>query len=651
MTQRLLILDHPELTWLDRARAATAPGDVWQVLVLRMNPQSFQRQCAPALAGLGTWTLVDTSALAQAAHDLVASFLVDYIARLPGQDLGGQTLAELLAEPGHNLWWYLETSEKNHLRSPLVGQLYQLALARLALTRHPGAEVWLDLHDRHLQKILAAACAPSASVTEVAAAPARHPWRSYWANALRACGVVLFQRLLIQLGRWSSPCASEAVFFFSFYPYWWIRPYRPDLVDRFFAHLPEGITAQYVAWLTDPREVWQQRRAVGAALRQRALVPLQQFVSLADALGLLSPRAFLQYWRFETRLRPHLQAQFAGFEVGELFGADLSRSLAGPERWLCQLLAQASRRFSHRVKPRAVVYRIEFQPFENALLFGLGPQTPTVGFHHASFGRYHLPLRFAPGELAEAWRHPSESRTRPLPRAILASGEAGVDHLRAQGYPAERIFTCGPQRHGDLLAFLRQRPPRPALRARLHLPADQPVLFVALATVAAETEALFATLAEACQVFGQLHLVLKPHPTRPLAGLAQDIAREVIGPDRITLVPADGNMYEYLAAADALVGISSTIAFEAMALEVMPIMFEDPATFTPNSLADYEAALYVVRTPAALRVALSDTLANTAPAQAKKQAWAQTLRYVFRDLETPLAVQLRRALLQASMLE
>jgi hypothetical protein len=195
--------------------------------------------------------------------------------------------------------------------------------------------------------------------------------------------------------------------------------------------------------------------------------------------------------------------------------------------------------------------------------------------------------------------------------------------------------------------MLHGRRSRAELRAALGLP-DRPLYYVAIAIVETETEGLFASieegLASGAGPAGASHFLVKTHPNRPAGDEAMRRAMESLGTGRSSFVPPDGNMYEYLAASDAMICIGSTVAFEAMALGVMPVVYEHPGTFAATSLRAFEAALYVVSSPAALREALDEIAADGPGARARRASWAEALAQVFGDLVTPLQQQLDAAL-------
>jgi hypothetical protein len=108
-------------------------------------------------------------------------------------------------------------------------------------------------------------------------------------------------------------------------------------------------------------------------------------------------------------------------------------------------------------------------------------------------------------------------------------------------------------------------------------------------------------------------------------------------------MPAAGALYDYVRAADAMVCIGSMIAFEAIALGIMPIVFENPATYPATSLAEYESGLFVTRDAAGLIEAIEDVRIDSRRSRVKRLAWPAVLKDVFGDLDTPLEDQMDEA--------
>lgn len=643
MARRLIVIDQYNIDWLDRA-CNVNDGDEWHLLVLRVSELVFMRRFGSQLAPLGNWRIVTLASHSLEAHRLVGEFVLSCINELPDQDLAGETLAQGLGK----YWWYLPITEKSPFRPPLVSQLYQLSIFYLVLKQGSYDEVWSVVSDALLNDAISSA-EGLPSLVKVAHVPytAANPFARYWLNAARAFGAWLIVCVMLWMRGWGFNTACDGgLALLTFFPYWWTQPFNPNAVERFFATLPSDADAFYLAWLTHPREFWRRWHEASAVMRFKRIVPLQLFVKLSDAARILiMSKTFSFQWRYETRLRRWLKVRYLCFDVSNLIGEEVSLSLSSSELVFHQLFEAALSNFSRRVKMRAMLYRVEFQPWESAVVFGVGSRAAVAGFYHAPFRLNHLPLRFAPGELTSHLKGERGTRDRPISKVMLATGDVAAGHLMDHGYPRGQIAICGPQRHGALINYLRQRAEsRDETRHRLGLPEGTPVFFVATGSIESENESFFAVLSEACAGVGDFRLIVKTHPAKPFGDSVLNRALDIVGKDRAVLMPPDGTLYDYLTAADALICIPSGMVFEALALEVMPISFEDPATFSANSLADFESAIYIVHDANTMRKALQDVIGGSAGAQAKKRVWHDTVARVFADVSTPLGTQLKRAL-------
>jgi hypothetical protein len=473
----------------------------------------------------------------------------------------------------------------------------------------------------------------------------RHPVSRYWTHGVSVAAQALATKLLAWLDGWSDvPRSTGGTAAFTVYPLWWSAPFTSAASDRFFSHLADIGVAGYLAWFGSPTLLWRHRREVRQIVRARGLLPLQAFLKVVEPLSLLRFSRFRPVWRYERHLRSHVRATFARFDVGPLMADEVSRSLTAGEPFQNSLISRAVRRASGALRPETVLFRLEFQPTESALLRGLGGTAAGIGYLHYPFARNYLSMRFAPGEIDRYLGCQDSPRERPLPSAVIASGEAGLQHLADSGYPRTRMAVCGPQRYGRLAEYLRGRPDPRAVRATLGLPAGVRVFFVALAIKEEDTEALFGALAEAAAIAGDFRLVVRTHPNRPRGDDALAVALTALGASRASLMDPTQDVYDYLVAVDAMICIGSMIAFEAMALGTMPIVFENPGSHAALSLAEYEAGLFVVRNGQELAAALG-AVGHDGPAARRKRAhWPVVLQQVLGDLETPLPKQLLAAL-------
>ena len=652
--RRLIISDSYDLSWLGVARAATRDGDSWAILPLGLSHRAYQHRTSEGLADLPGCVVLDLGEVAQEARQAVKDFVLEAFHRLPEQQMAGENLYDLLQTPEGNHWWFLRTSEKNPIRDPLIDQLYRLAVVRSMTEMCNYEEIWIAVDEAPLRDVLASSFGEANETRVLTSTRRQHKWWwdqfplvRYWIHAIHTLVDYLLVRVFFSLPGWPHPKAmGGGVLFFTMYPYWWLSPYSQDSRERFFASPDKIPGGRYLTWFVWPEKLWRNRHQVRQAIRRHGLVPFQPYIGVFQACSLLSPLSFARTVRFHWRMRRELRVGFHGFEVGDLIAEDLSRSLTGSEFFMNVLLCKAARILGRTSDARAFVVRMEAQVDENALFMGVGRHIPTVGFLHSPVVDNALPLHFASGELAERLQgHPS-TRVRPLPHGVLVCGTGWEKRLAAEGFPVDRIALCGPQRHQSLVDRLHAAGGRATARLELGLPAEVPIVVVAPALLENETEALFRALMDALadDVIEDLRVIVKSHPNKLASEDALGTAMLTMGPERASIMPHGADVYHYLAAADALVCIGSWIAFDAMAMGVMPIVFEDPATFAATSMASYEKGLFVVRDGEELRAALLDTMSASEEALRRRRAWSPMLVEVFGNLDLPLEEQLRDGL-------
>lgn len=653
MTRRLFIADSYESRALVGAAAAASAGDAVDVLLLGLSPAWLRWQHPARAEALRSCAMVDPARFADAVRSQVRRFVVDFIGALPEIDLGGgETLARLLRDPEGSVWWYLETSEKGPYRGPLIGQLHALAMARAAIDAGGYEEVAHSVRDPLLRAALQSSDGSGRLVDlGIDGTPARHgnalhdrPLLRYLVNTVLASARLFAAWSLPRAPDGRAGIARRRRVVFTVFPGWWTSATRPAARERFFAAANEAHIAGYLAWVTSPGDLRRNRAGVAAVAARHRILFLQHFLGLADLAAVWSPRRFRRLRAFE-RLRSRIRVRFAGFEAGPLVVRDIARSLSGNETFQDLLLRRAVARATAALAPSAILYRAEFQPLENAMLRGSAGRATRLGFVHFPFGENYLSAQFGVDEVERHSRLSGDPDARPMPDGLLAGGEAMAEHLTATGFPRSRIEVCGPLRYDSLMAYRQTQLPKMTLRRRLQLPSDSTIIIVALAIVEADTEALFGAMMEALEGHTRdVRIVVRTHPNRPAGDPALATTIATLGADRASVMPDDGALYDYIAAADAMVCIGSMIAFEAMALGVMPIVFDNPGTFGAVSLAEYNEALFSVRTGAELRDAIWHVVGDDEVAAGKREAWPRQLSRVFGDLDRPAADQFTRAL-------
>jgi glycosyltransferase involved in cell wall biosynthesis len=529
----------------------------------------------------------------------------------------------------------------------LISRLYQLARTRVAVNRGNYSQITIDIEDFPLR----AAIAGAQDVSPVVDVGQRRS-RSLIASARRALRAALRipqgiarlagWRLVLVYAGWQLPeLPDRPLLSYTHVPKWWTALSGVAPRDRFLPLAKCGGVDGYFAWLDAPSRLWRQREAIGRLIAAERLWPLQRAIRLRDAWMIARPArlgALARVWKWASGL----DCRFLGFPVGPVIAEEVQRCLSSGELVQDTLVTAAVSRAVSQLKPRAIVYRAELATSEHALVAGAGGQTCTIGFIHYPFWENYLGMRFTARE-KKKWLGTAVDGDRPLPDAFICNGVLLARHLESDGVPRDRVALCGPQRLAGLVAFQQRARSRDDLRSALGFSGPAPIVFVALAVRERDTEALFAALFEALHGRGDVRLIIRTHPNRPTGDAALRAAIDALGPGRAHFVPDGADLYEWLALADVMVCIGSTVAFEAMALGIPAIVFQNPATFDVNGLNEYRDALFVVRDGRELGAALQAVFDGAASVEMKRRHWPETLDGVLGDRARPLGGQLSAA--------
>jgi len=141
-----------------------------------------------------------------------------------------------------------------------------------------------------------------------------------------------------------------------------------------------------------------------------------------------------------------------------------------------------------------------------------------------------------------------------------ACGDAIPRQMQAHGVPAERFHVTGQPRY-DALCALRRNADATALRTKYDLP--QGARCVLLATQPHQSPAFVQRIADAVLATPDVELLLRQHPAeeeQKYVAMARELG------ERCHLLGSSGNIFELIAASDALVTEFSTVALEAVIL-------------------------------------------------------------------------------------
>ena len=598
----LIITDSGPEAWIDRLCVAGGGDSVVDVLPLGISQDHYRVSHGKLLERLGKWKFAETSQATAQARSAIRECVPQLMVQLRnGQFNSEGSLLDQFQHDGFNAWWFLEVSEKSAYRGLLINRLFYLALVQSVMNATICRKVCLCLNDAVLSQSMAGGLAKLNIDYVIVEGKGRVTssgvlsWLSvHLRNALGVGILQALQRLMVR-GLRISNCqlpSSQSVLLFSFYPRMWSSPYSEEASEWFFGLFPKFFPDQqpvhYSIWLTAwPWEIWERRRELRSFFRHQKAFCLTRFAGLRAIAGLFYPKWWLLHFRLSGMQRRNKSLRFAAFDVGSMVYEELHRSLSSSEFFRDLLLIRAWRNLSKSFSVAAVLYRLEFQPFENAILYGVRDRARTVGFQHSSFGRNYLPYHFMPGELSSS----PHAGSMPLADLVVMSGEFGREVMLKNGCRPELVEVCGPLRYRNLLSKVNQRSDRRAEACkRLGVNRTTKILVVATSVSRQDAEGLLAALQECAAVLEGAMIMFKSHPALPLEKKFLEVARSCVGLSQCRVLASVQELYDALLLANVAIVNNSTVAFEALVLGVVPVIFDSGSVFDPKAMESDEWA-------------------------------------------------------------
>ncbi|MBI3899043.1 MAG: hypothetical protein HY308_12215 [Gammaproteobacteria bacterium] len=643
---RLVVLDGYRRELKD---AGTDDGHM-RLLPLRYPSQALIDEAKIHGRDLAPDMFLPFAPLAVRAKQVLKEFVPRYYAQLPfRRGPSGYSLADSVFPGDPAGWWLTDMSEKSVFRGTLIARLYSLALVRAACDVHRPAEVWIALADAKLAKVIADSLGPQYKVRIIS----RRPWFRKFKGAFQGaadkitypCRAValafgtLAELVLLKLlvgtaaESKSSSMSNRQVALFSFFPIWWRNAW--DAENRrevFYQGLPQGMSAagfavRHVVWLrVRLLSVFKDRVRIRTLARSNDFLCLQSLCSLT-ASGRLLGAAPIYCWRALHWQLPPEDRAFAGFTIESLVREELLRTTSDRELFRNLLLRHAVKKLPDF---DLLLFRIEFQPFERALLLGLGTRrTTTVGYQHSSIGEDYLSHVFAPGEIGR--RTTDAVASMPVPDHIVTTGSYAAQLMLKNGFSADQVHIVGPLRYQQLRSRWRERGQAPA---KANEGGKYPLL-IPVSLDYNEALSFAAVLAEA--LVGSEHrfvLEIKGHPTNDHGPEFLHRLQQKTSAINGQVVPATANLYDCIGRARALIMTGSTVGLEAIALGTPVVMFVNDTifSFTASSLNAVGPAVIKADDVVSLRQALRRLYEEETPFAEARPHWPGAIEAMFDDL-------------------
>jgi hypothetical protein len=312
---------------------------------------------------------------------------------------------------------------------------------------------------------------------------------------------------------------------------------------------------------------------------ETAVVPIERF---APAAALAGSRAIYRE-RHRTRrslwasdeLRAH--AVIRGCDCWPLVQQQLAGIALLQFPWSARSMDEAAAALAV-LEPEVAVTYAEAGGWGRALALECRRRgVPLAGLQHGFIYRHWLNYRHEIDEtVADAVN--AADRGFPFPAATLLFDENAARHLTTAGrFPPSTLAVTGSARLDELIASVRAMTPADIEQVRRDTGADMSRPLVLFAAKEREARPFLPALVEAMRAMPEVQLAIKPHP----AETPDVYASAVAGVANIHVVASGTALPPLLAAAGAIVTVNSTVAIDALALDVPAIVIGLPNNLTP----------------------------------------------------------------------
>lgn len=649
MDSRLLIItDNSKGRWFNRLTQdiSKKPHEI-SVLTLGITPAYFTQSNPHRAKVINSFKFVNIDDISEDIQRRIREFYINFIFELPQKCKKGVFFSK-----GENLWWFLDVTEKDPFHSKIIYRLFYLELMRRVIEKDTFHKIYIDLDDHLLSEALVR-WKPGEINNISADAFARH--KTEFCNSflyfiykyLRNCfGIFLLfttRSIALKISRIDgikSP-QKNGVFFYTNYPYWWNNPYGNKASEKFFGSLPEdlakGYPIFYIAWLfsLNPLKIFFKRVFFRYFFIKKNVIILEHMLKTKDRVGILSFRYFL--WALSVRryFGASFKSKFYEFDITRLVYHEICHSLTSAGLFNNVLIKDAFKKFSEKYFPRTVIYRLEFNPFEKAILKGVSRRCKTISFQHATLSHNLISHFFAPGEIAFHLSEDNVSLAMPLPDIILTTGSYFRDIMIKTGFPSERIDICGPIRYCNLVSYLKENRQKAEVRKKLGFNDSEKIFLVIMGWIEKEDMALIASLVEAQKAMDEKpNFILRSHPHLRYDKKISSFFKSANSNFRYSFLSDEFSLYDAISISDGVIEVPTAVGYESMAIGRLPIVYMNRHIFNVNSSEELNGSTYIVDSSAELKDAMHSILYGDEKIDHMMHEWPRVLENFFYDLKS-----------------
>jgi len=532
-----------------------------------------------------------------------------FIKRLRHVPFDGVPMRSRFTYRGDSLWWFTEIY-LHKMRRIDTAIATVLALEAACLQRDPArlALATTDATVSAAARVFAAAARRPIEISAPRSPGARPRWTSFLIGATAHASRLRPQRMVAVPARTQVAAFVHTAF--------WRRPADAPIGDEHYIGpvlhaLAARTTAEDITCVgVGPRKTFRARRwwdplTAGGP----TVLPIEQLAprrALRDALAFWRRRD--EYGRDIVRGDAIRAAgTYRGWDLWAILRDQLEETARVQWPWSVRAMDEAAAALDV-LKPGVVVTYAEAGGGGRALMLeARRRQIPSVGLQHGFIYRHWLNYRHEPDEMSAT----GDNGGFPRPDLTLVFDGYAAGHLRTGGsFPPETLAVAGSPRLDELAARVTAATPdRVRTRADAGVGADGKL--VVLAAKFSEIHEELGAFFDAALTLPGVVVLVKPHP----ADRADDYRRVAAGRAGVRVAAPDADLGQWLAAADAVATMNSTVAVDAMVLGVPAVVVG-----LPNNLSPFVDARVMV---GADRGSLAATLRTLLYDQRARDDWRQ----------------------------
>ena len=558
---------------------------------------------------------IDTNKISKIAENEARDYYLKLIRDLPCKKLfKGQSFTDLCSINDRNLWWYLPISEKNIWIDKSIHRIYEVQRFYHILNNDTFNEIVFLLEDDILQSVLEQICLRKkikitySSVTKVSQSYLVYIkfFINYYFNVLKTIVVFVNKKIILFLLRSKKFIKVErgTIGFFSFFPLFWKDIDHNKPRDIFFQRIPDKIKKNrpvlHLIWLSPWKILFRNKGYLLQLQKNKQVYFLENKINIISVLSILDLRIFNTLLFILKSIKNVNLGSINGIDIHNIVYEEIYRSFSSPALFQALLIDKAMQHLEYN-NFKALLFRLEFQPFERAILYNTRNKVKTIGFQHSALSNNFLNYVFTKNELALHWKNKFDYRSLPLPDNIFTSGKLGYDFMNNAGYPRRHLSICGGLRYSELRKNNYGISLENKFGERNAIFDEKKIIFVATTPIIHETvdmlNALYLSIQHLEKDERQYHIVIKHHPNAITmkdyinkTGEIISLWEKIISHE---IVWGSINIHKYIIQSNVIMTSGGTIPLEAMLLGVPSIIYSSNTQFSHNPLRGYpKSALF-----------------------------------------------------------